>query len=75
MCLNAWPIGGGIISRCGLVGGSALLVTDFEVSGAQARLYGSIVFLLPANLDVELSLLLQHLCLCSSMLPTMMRMD
>ena len=56
MCLNAWPIGGGIISRCGLVGGSMSLsralrspILKAIPSVAQSPL------LLPVDQDIELS--------------------
>lgn len=48
----------------------------FEVSEAQVRPSGSLLFLLPANPDIDLSAPLQyHICLYSTMLPTMIHDD
>jgi hypothetical protein len=64
MCLNAWPIGSGIIRMCGLVGvGVALCVTveaGFRVSYVQAM---PSLLLLPMDQDVERSALSPAPCL------------
>jgi hypothetical protein len=74
MQLNTWPIGSGIIRRCGLVGGSVLLWCQ-NLRSPILKIH-SVPFCCHWIKMWNSQLLLQnHYCLPASMLPNMMKID
>jgi hypothetical protein len=62
---NAWPMGSGIIRRCGFVGGSMSLWGPALKSPMHKLhpVWNTVSFMLPADQDVELSAPFVPLCL------------